>query len=122
MITTATATSTTRKVKYEDDSDSDESDNFSEKRCGAFEEEKRSFEEENEGADDRNVNVSQKLHEIWCCLSLPINEKDILGKWFAGIYETKRSKRLSIGQLTLKMLGDQFDPMFFPKMYLLKRG
>ena len=31
------------------------------------------------------------------------------------------SKRLSIGQLTLKMLGGQFDPVFFPKMYLLKR-
>ena len=49
--------------------------------------------EENENVDDGNVNVLKKLHETWCCLS-----PSIVGKQFAGICETKRSKRLCIGQ------------------------
>ena len=28
----------------------------------------------------------------YCCLSLPINESGIMGKWFTGIYETKKGK------------------------------
>ena len=47
--------------------------------------------EEKESADG-NVYVSKKLHETWWCLYLPINESEIVGKWFAGIHETKRSK------------------------------
>ena len=44
------------------------------------------------------INISKKLHETWCHLSPPINENEIVGKWFKGIYETT-SKRLCIGQL-----------------------
>ena len=115
MITTATTTSTRRKVKYEDKSDSDESDNSEEKESDHFEEESDSFEEdddleiseENESADDRDVNVSKKLHETWSRLSLPIDGSEIVGKWFAGIFKTKRSKRLYIGQLMEQFLKDE---------------
>ena len=101
MIPTATATSTRRKVKYKDELDNDESDNFKEEECNAFEEESGSFEkhddpensEEIESTNDGNVNISKKLHETWCHLYLPINESEIVGKWFAGICETKTSRK-----------------------------
>ena len=77
MITTVTATSTRRRVKYEEEPDSDENDKFKKEESDASDEESVSFEEddhlenteETESADD--VNVSEKLHETWYCLSLP---------------------------------------------------
>ena len=104
QIATVTVTPARRKKKYENESDSD---NFKEGESDAFEEERDSFEEdydpenseENESADDRDANVPKKLHETWCRLSLPINETEIVGKWFAEVYETKRSKRLWIDHL-----------------------
>ena len=116
IITPAIATST-RRVKYEEQSDSNESANFEEEEeeSYVFEEENGSFEEENdaenseenESADDGNVNISKKLHKTWCHLSLPINEIEILGKWFAEIHKTKRSKRLCIGQLWSNFFKDE---------------
>ena len=100
MITATTATWNRRQRKYEDAPDSDESDNSEGEEGDAFESESDSFEDDgpentevNESADDRNVNVSKKLHEIWCHVSPPINESKIVGKWFVQIHETKQSKR-----------------------------
>ena len=72
--------------------------------------------------DDGNVNVdvSKKLHETWCRLSPPIKESEIVGKWFAGIYETKRSRRLCLGQLMKRFLKDENGDVDTIEMRCLK--
>lgn len=126
MITPATATSTRRKKNYKDESDSDESHSFEEESDNSEEEDDDAeISEENESeckVNDENGNgdASKKLLETWCCLSPPIKESEIVGKWFAGIYESGRSRRLCIGQILKRFLKDENGDVDAIEMRCLK--
>ena len=70
--------------------------------------------------DHVNGDASKTLLETWCHLSPPIKESEIMGKWFAGIYETKRSKSLCIGQFMKQFLKDENGDVDAIEMRCLK--
>ena len=102
MIPTATATSTRRKVKYKDELDNDESDNFEEEECNAFEEESGSFEkhddpensEENESANDGML-ISQRIFmkhgAIFIC---PLMRVKLLESGLQGYVKQKGAEKI----------------------------
>ena len=48
-----------------------------------------------------------KLKTTWSKLEPPTKECDIVNKWFAAIYETKKARSLCIGRLTKRFLDDE---------------
>ena len=60
-------------------------------------------------SDDVNVEdrgTLEKLLTVWSKLLLPVQESEIVGKWFAGMYETKNDKFFYIGCLLKRFLGN----------------
>lgn len=106
---------------YDDDADDDFDDGDEESDCEGDDEinEDEGNDSEEESASDfgnkvvDNVNErkakspSERLLETWYSLSPPTQEKDIVGKWFAGIWATKKSKKLCIGRLMKRFLDDE---------------
>ena len=82
MLTTATATR--RKLDYNDDDLEEKS------------EVEGNEEDEDDGDDNVYADASKHLLETWSYLAPPAKESDINGKWFAGICQAKRTKRLCI--------------------------
>ena len=91
MLTTATATR--RKLDYNDETDISESDKYDLEEKSEVE---GNEEDEDDGDDNVYADASKHLLETWSYLAPPAKESDINGKWFAGIYQAKRTKRLCI--------------------------
>ena len=51
-------------------------------------------------SDSEDRSALEKLLLVWSQLSTPVKEKEIVGTWFANIYQTKKTKKL----LWMKML------------------
>lgn len=64
--------------------------------------------------------ASEKMVSTWKKLSPPVIEKDIIGKWFAGIYETKKVNYLCIGRLLKRFLDDENGDVNSVEMRCLK--
>ena len=114
MLTTATKTS--RKIDYNNETDISESDGYD------LEEESELEGSEEDQDDDDNIyaDASKHLLETWSYLAPPAKESDIIGKWFIGIYQAKRTKRLCIGGLMKQFLDDENGMVYAIKMECLK--
>ena len=113
MLTTATKTS--RKIYYKGEMDISESDEYD-----LEEESELEGSEEDQDDDNINANASKHLLETWSYLAQPAKESDITGKWFVGIYQAKRTKRLCIGELIKWFLDNENGIMYAIKMECLK--
>lgn len=91
MLTTATATR--RKLDYNDETDISESDKYDLEEKSEVE---GNEEDEDDGDDNVYADAAKHLLETCSYLAPPAKESDINGKWFAGICQAKRTKRLCI--------------------------
>ena len=123
MILPASTNPRKRLAMLEDESDDesvshnmfeDESEE-SELHIDSSSEDESEEESDNEdGTDDETDEVSsaiKKLKETWKSLSPPINETDIIGKWYGLSWTTKRSTTLFVGKLVRRFLVDQNGPV-----------
>ena len=82
--------------------------------------------EENDSEDvtddesDEVFTAINKLKETWKSLSPPINETDIIGKWYGLSWTTKRSNTLFVGKLVRRFLVDENGPVDSVIMRCLK--
>ena len=82
--------------------------------------------EENDSEDvtddesDEVFTAINKLKETWKSLSPPINETDIIGKWYGLSWTTKRSNTLFVGKLVRRFLVDENGPVRFGYYALFK--
>ena len=108
MITLDNARSRSKsKKKIDETSDDDYSD-----ACDESEDEVEDSLSEDEDLEmpvesDLPENASQKLLKTWRHLSPPTQESEILGMWYAGIWENKKTKKLCIGRLLKRFLHDK---------------
>ena len=93
-----------RKLLHDDDDD-----NFESNECDDTEEES----EDDDFAKEDEVGVSEDesevdtLNKVWSSISWPVEENEILGKWFAVIYNGKRTKTLYIAKVNRRFLEDE---------------
>ena len=69
---------------------------------------------------DLPESASQKLLKTWRHLSLPTQESEILGMWYAGIWENKKTKKLCIGRLLKRFLHDKHRDVHIIELSCLK--
>ena len=92
----------------------EESDLESDNESEAFDEESEDanscsedYEMDQEEIEPEIENPSSKLLKTWHHLSPPTKEADVLGKWFVGIWSTKKINRICIGRMTKRFLNDE---------------
>ena len=56
--------------------------------------------------DEENNGYIRQLKSAWKRMAPPVTEKPILGKWYAVIYESKKTKNLFIGKVLCRFLLD----------------
>lgn len=67
--------------------------------------------EEDEDKEDDDEEVEQRLVKLWKWLGSPTKEEEVVGKWFAFVYQGKKSVHLYIGKATERFLCDQDGPI-----------
>lgn len=109
-----------KRLFQQDTDDEDEDDNKS------IEEQLSSSKSNDEMCDthayEEEVCTSsiEKLKKTWKELSPTTEENTIIGRWHAGIHETKRSRKLYIGQLLRRFLLEEDGKVKSIKMHCLK--
>ena len=99
----AVAAQKKRTLKFSESDNSDECDEEStiESDCESDSLEEISSDEEIQNA------ATEKLQRTWSSLNPPVQEREVVGKWYAGIYEGKKGKKLCIGRLARRFLEDK---------------
>ena len=95
MITITSAKSNNFKKQLngnrESDSDSEDDESLSE------DEDDDCTEMVENGIESQAVNPSMKLLRTWNNFSPPTQESEVIGKWYVGMWETKKSKNTVLG-------------------------
>lgn len=73
------------------------------------EEEGSSGDEMLDEQSDKRISTSttDRLINTWKQLSPPTDESTITGRWYAGVYKTKQTRKLCIGWLLWRFLVDE---------------
>ena len=88
----------------------DESDEYAELTNDLDEEEEKEDSEEGTGeSDEEEEDERMSMERCWECINPPIPESDIVGKWFACIYKSKKCANLFIGKATKRFLSDDIN-------------
>ena len=67
--------------------------------------------EDNEDEDNPVAVATRELQAVWKQLSPPAKEEDIIGKWYAVIYKSRRVPMLYIGKVKARFLHDKDGPV-----------
>ena len=68
--------------------------------------------------DDEND--IEKLRNCWKGLAPPTKEANVIGRWYAAIYTTKKTKGLYIGRLLKRFLKDEDGAVDSIQLHCLK--
>ncbi|XP_057299067.1 PH domain-containing protein DDB_G0287875-like [Hydractinia symbiolongicarpus] len=94
-------------INKEDDSDTDEITSSEEEDEEEEEEEGEREESEEDVVQDESTDTLLSMEKTWKFLNSPTKECDVVGKWYACIYDTKRGPSLYIGKALTRFLYDE---------------